>query len=91
MTGEHPGSVSRGTLGITLLVLGLTALAIYAPPSAFVTAPALVLSGFYVYRHSADGTLHTLGVMAIAIGLLLIAVMVTSVVFLPWVTPVGAS
>ncbi len=91
MSGHTQIRSSSGTLGIAVLVLGLTALAMYAPPSAFITAPALVLGGFYLYRHSAEGRLRTLGVMATAIGLLLIAVMVTSIVFLPWVTPVGAS
>jgi hypothetical protein len=82
---------SSGNLGIALIVVGLTTLAIYMPQWDVFAAPALVLSGFYLYRRSTGVTQLALGVMATAIGLLLIAAMVSSFVFLPWVSPAGAS
>ena len=91
MSGHTQIRSSSGTLGIAVLVLGLTALAMYAPPSAFITAPALVLGGFYLYRHSAERRLRTLGVMATAIGLLVDRGDGDVHRVLPWVTPVGAS
>ena len=91
MPGSTRTRSSSGNSGIAVIVIGLTTLAIYVPQWDIFTAPALVLSGFYLYRHSTGVTQLALGVMATAIGLLLIAAMVTSLVFLPWVTPAGAS
>jgi hypothetical protein len=80
--GNTQTRLSSGTFGIAVLALGLTALAMFAPPMAVVVGPGIALGGVYLIRRGTDGAARAVGVIATTIGLLMTALTVLTILFL---------